>query len=120
MNEARSGLLRDALEIRSEHVEFADSAGWYQSPSAALEHYRTFVTQKFESGATWIRIVAEPVWVGRSDAEIAVWMRYESIVNLALASAPVTIICAYDTRSMSEDLPAEVHRTHPWVVHGSE
>ena len=104
---AQRGLLQEALDIRSEPVEFVDSGEWYRSPTAALQRYRAFVTQKFEAGASWIRIVGEPPWAGGSDAEIAGWMRYESIINLALASAPATIVCPYDTRSMPVDLAAE-------------
>jgi transcriptional regulator with XRE-family HTH domain len=117
---AQIGLLRDTLDDRAEHVEFADSADWYRSPDAALNGYRTFVNENFEAGAAWIRIVGEPVWAGRSDAEITAWTRYESILNLAFASSPATIVCPYDIRSLPVEVVADARRTHPSVAHGNE
>lgn len=116
---AQTALLRDELDDGAEQVEFADSVDWYSSLSGALNRYRAFVKQKFEAGAAWVRIVGDPVWAGGSDAEIAAWFRYESLVNLAFASAPATIICPYDTRSIPEAVVAEARRTHPEMAHGS-
>jgi transcriptional regulator with XRE-family HTH domain len=117
---AQIGLLRDALGDRSEHIEFADSAKWYSSPNAALNGYRAFVKERSEVGATWIRIVGEPVWAGRSDAEITAWTRYESMLNLSCASSPATIVCPYDTRSLPVEVVEDARRTHPTVAHGNE
>ena len=110
--EGKSGLLRDTLGDRSEHVEFANWAQWYRSPDTALRGYRTFVKEKFEAGAAWIRVVAEAVWSGGAD-EIAAWTRYESLVNLAFASSPATIICTYDEESLTEEVIADALLTHP-------
>jgi transcriptional regulator with XRE-family HTH domain len=118
--EARIGLLRDALGDRSAHVSFAVSAGWLLSPSAALNSFRVFVKEKLEGGAPWIRIWGEPIWEGRSDAEVLAWTRFESLLNLAFASSPVTIVCPYDTRSVPEEIVTDAHRTHPEVARGSE
>ena len=51
---------------------------------APADGYLTFVRERFERGAPWVRILAEAVWADRSDAEVAEWFRYESLVNLAL------------------------------------
>jgi hypothetical protein len=110
-------LLREALDDRSDQVDFADSADWYSSLAGALNRYREYVKQKLETGAAWIRVVGDPVWAGRSDVEIAAWFRYESLVNLAFAAAPATIVCAYDTTSFSDEVIAVARVTHP-VAHG--
>lgn len=106
-------LLRDALGDAAGAVEVHDAAEWYSSPIAALGRYRAFVHDRFEGGAHWARVIAAPVWDGRSPDEAAEWTRYESIVNLCFASAPATIICAYDTRSVSEAIVAAASHTHP-------
>jgi transcriptional regulator with XRE-family HTH domain len=116
--EPRTGLLRDSLDGRFEHVEFADWADWYRSPQEALSRYGAFLTQKLEGGAVWIRVLAEAAWSDDTDAEIATWTRYESLVNLAFASSPATIVCTYDERSFAEDVVADARRTHPSVAHG--
>jgi transcriptional regulator with XRE-family HTH domain len=113
----QTALVRDALDVRAEHVEFADSAGWYSSLSGALNRYHAFVKEKYEAGATWIRMVGDPVWASRSRAEITAWFRYESLVNLAFASAPATIVCPYDTRSVPAKVVADARRTHPEATH---
>ena len=116
---AQTSLLRDTFDDRSDDVEFADSADWYSSLAGALRRYRAFVKKKFEAGATWIRIIGDPVWAGRSSPEIAAWFRYESLINLTFAAAPATIVCPYDTRSLPEEVVAVARRTHPEVAHGS-
>ena len=110
-------LLRETLGDRPERVEFADAAEWYSSLAGALNGYRAFVKEKLEAGAVWIRVVGDPVWAGRSDAETAAWFRYESLVNLAFAAAPATIVCTYDTSAFSEEVIAVARVTHP-VAHG--
>jgi hypothetical protein len=113
---ALAALLRDTLEVGGENVEFADSADWYDSLSGALKRYRAFVQQKFEAGAPWVRIVGDPVWATGSEAEIAAWFRYESLINLFLGSSPTTIVCPYDTTSVSEEVITQARRTHPEIV----
>jgi transcriptional regulator with XRE-family HTH domain len=116
---AQIALLRKALDVRSEQVEFANSAEWYASLNGALNRYRGFLNHKLEAGAARIRILGDPVWARRSGAEITAWFRYESLVNLAFASAPATIVCSYDTRSLAHEVVADACRTHPEVAHRS-
>jgi transcriptional regulator with XRE-family HTH domain len=118
MTEAKTGILREALDDRSEQVEFMDWEDWYRSPKEALSRYGAFVTKRLEAGAVWIRIVGEAAWAGDTDAEIAAWTRYESLVNLAFASSPATIICTYDERSFPADVVADARRTHPTLTRG--
>jgi transcriptional regulator with XRE-family HTH domain len=113
-------LLRESLDANANDVEFADSVAWLTSPREALDRYRTYAKQKLETGATWIRILGEPIWAGRSDAETIAWTRFESMFNLAFASMPVSAICPYDTRALSDEVIANAHRTHPVVARGTE
>jgi transcriptional regulator with XRE-family HTH domain len=117
--QANIALLRGSLDSRSAEVAFADSSDWYSSPIEAMRRYLTFVKERFESGAMWIRIVGEPVWAGRSDAEVIAWTRYESLLNLVCASLPVTILCPYDARVLPAVVVADARRTHPVVANGT-
>jgi transcriptional regulator with XRE-family HTH domain len=116
----KMGILRDSLDDSSEHVEFAEWEDWYRSPKAALARYDAFVAQRFAAGAVWIRVVAEAAWSGDTEAEIAAWTRYESLVNLAFASSPATILCTYDERSFPVEAVADAHRTHPEITRGND
>jgi transcriptional regulator with XRE-family HTH domain len=109
-------LLREALGDDAAGVEFHDSAAWYGSPTGALRNYRSVVNQHVERGAGWVRVIGEPVWTGRSPVEVAEWTRYESLINLSLASSPATIVCPYDARSVSEEVLAGAQHTHPEVA----
>jgi transcriptional regulator with XRE-family HTH domain len=114
---ARQGaLLRDALGDDAKHVEFLDSVEWYRSLRGAATGYRTLVKERFEGGVPWIRIIADAVWAARSEPQITEWFRYESTVNLALASSPATIICTYDGQALPSHVLADARRTHPEVA----
>ena len=119
LTHAKAGLIRDSLGERSGLVEFADWPDWYRSPKEALGRYGEIVKQKVEAGAAWIRVVAEAAWDDCTDAELLAWARYESLVNLAFATSPVTIMCTYDERSFSAEAIADARSTHPEVTYGS-
>src|ERR1700686_1618120 len=86
-------LLREHLGNAARSVEFLDASGFYSTPIVALEAYRAFFEAALERGAPWVRVVGEPVWAGRSDAEVRVWTRYESLFNLVFAASPLTVVC---------------------------
>jgi transcriptional regulator with XRE-family HTH domain len=111
--------IRDNVNGASSRIEFVDAADWYTSPGAALDRYRVLLKERLDAGSVWIRIVAELPLVGRTRAEIAAWTRYESIVNLAFASAPATIVCTYDTEALPRGVVADAHRAHPPIAVGS-
>ncbi len=112
--------LRDALGDEAHDIRFEDSAEWYTSPVDTLNAYRSFVTEEFARGAHWLRILGEPVWAGRSKADMAAWTRYESFINLSFASAPATLMCPYDARSVPKNALADARRTHPEFAHAGE
>lgn len=119
LTEAKQGLVLDALGDRSGLVEFADWADWYRSPKEALRRYSELVKQKLELGAVWIRVVAEAAW-DCTDPDIDTWTRYESLVNLAFASSPATILCTYDEHAFPAEVLADALKTHPAVAYGRE
>ena len=119
LTESKQRLVRDALGDRSGLVEFADWADWYRSPKEALRRYGEFVKQKIERGAVWIRVLGEANW-SCTDPGIHAWTRYESLVNLAFASSPATILCTYDERAFPAEFVADALRTHPAVACGRE
>jgi transcriptional regulator with XRE-family HTH domain len=117
---AKTELVRDALGQRADLVEFADWTEGYRSPRAALDRYRDYVSQVCARGGGWIRVLAEAGWSGHTEAEIEVWTRYESLVNLALASFPATFLCTYDEHAFPADVIAEARTTHRTIVRGSD
>jgi transcriptional regulator with XRE-family HTH domain len=100
----------------SAQVTFGDSAEWYRSPLSAVAAYRSFLNETFDSSATWIRIVGEPVWPGTSKRDLDPWGTYESLFNLIFEVAPLTVVCPYDTRSLDPSILDVARRTHPYLV----
>jgi len=62
-----------------------------------------------------IRIVTEPLWPGRTDAETAEVMKHEALVQLAVG-APAAILCPYDASRLSPALIEGACRTHPEIL----
>jgi transcriptional regulator with XRE-family HTH domain len=109
-------LLRERLEPLTDGVEFEERSTWYAEPESTLERYRSFLERSVDAGGHWVRIVGELVWKGRSESEASSWARYESLLNNALASAPATIICPYDTRALPPEIIDFARATHPYVI----
>ena len=108
-------LLRSQLGPAARRVEFVDSMAWYDTPAAALDGLKAFSSAKIEGGASWIRILGDPIWKG-PDAEALLWTRYESLVNLVFAAWPMTILCAYDERTVHPEIVKQACLTHPQTI----
>jgi transcriptional regulator with XRE-family HTH domain len=113
---ANTTLLAERLGPAANGVEFADAESWYSAPGSTLDRYHEFAIAKLEGGAPWVRAIGEPVWTGRSKSEVSTWTRYESLLNLAFASWPVSIICVYDKRSVEPAITRNVAVTHPQTI----
>ncbi|MEY2442254.1 MAG: hypothetical protein QOJ46_1680 [bacterium] len=109
-------LLRDYLGSEARGVEFVDASTWYSTPVAALQAYKSFADAKVKAGAHWVRLVGQPAWTERSDVQVRVWTRYESLMNLVFSAAPLTALCAYDERSVAPEIVAQAHLTHPHTL----
>lgn len=109
-------LLREHLGKDARGVEFVESTDWLTTPAAALESYGSFSDRKVRAGAPWVRVVAEPLWTTRSEPEVGLWTRFESLVNVLFSSSPVTFVCPYDERSVASEIVDDAHLTHPGIV----
>jgi transcriptional regulator with XRE-family HTH domain len=109
-------LLKKRLGPDAKRVEMVDSTRWYTAPAEALSAYGEFMSQRLARGSSWVRIVGEPVWAGRRKQEVEAWIRYESVLNLAFAQAPASIVCPYDTGSLTESILSQVHAGHPQTM----
>jgi anti-sigma regulatory factor (Ser/Thr protein kinase) len=110
--------LRDALGADAARVELEDSTTWQTRPYDRLHAFRR-MAERLPEGAG-LRAMGEPVW-GGSPAVVRQWARYESVVNLALADAPMRFVCLYDTSALPDDILEHARHTHPELVeHGAE
>jgi hypothetical protein len=116
LREAGRTVLQQALGDDSARVAFADVHEWYQSPKHAFERYTRYLDEQIERGAHRVRVVAEIVWPQSFEtADVARWKRYEALISGALASVPVSFLCAYDARELPPEIIIDAQRTHPML-----
>jgi hypothetical protein len=101
------------------HVDYAESAYFGRRPPQRVAVFERYWRRHAASGKR-VRILAEPVWVGRSTAEVADWELMESGLNILLADTRIWMICPYDTRVVAPAIVAGSLRTHPQHVTGAE
>ena len=114
-------LIRSALGTRAEDVDYAESAFFGRRPPQRIAAFHRYAQRQApgRDGAR-VRILAEPVWTGRSAREIAAWQRMESALNVALAETSIFMICPYDTRSTGPGIVDSARRTHPALARGPD
>jgi CheY-like chemotaxis protein len=114
MRDAGRIVLEQALGEDAANIEFADATAWYRSPEHAFERYTRYVDDCLERGVPRVRVVAEVIWPqSLAPADVAGWKRYEAGISAAMASVPVSFICAYDTHELPAGIIADARRTHP-------
>ena len=113
MRDAGRIVLEQALGEDSARIEFADASAWYRSPEHTFAEYTRYVAEHIQRGAPRVRVVAEVIWPQISAMDVAEWKRYEAGISGAMASVPVSFICAYDTRELPAEIIADAQRTHP-------
>ncbi|GAA2805827.1 sensor histidine kinase [Crossiella cryophila] len=59
------------------------------------------------------RIVGEPIWAGRSEAEYPACVQHEALINLAFAERDLTILCPYNSSRLPTRVLADARATHP-------
>jgi anti-sigma regulatory factor (Ser/Thr protein kinase) len=69
-------------------------------------------------GGRRVRFVAEPLWPGRSGAEVAEVLKHEALVNVVLAEVPARVLCLFDVSWVGAGVLAGVRGAHPGVVAG--
>ncbi len=108
-------LLRCELGADAGRVEFAEMEQFGRNPARLIPAWRDFA--EGHAAAPGIRGIGEPIWAGRSPAEIDECTRHESLLNLAFADAGSwSLLCPYDVTRLDDDVLAGARRTHPVVA----
>jgi len=115
---AKLALLRDRLGDAAEHVEMLDMEQIGRNPARIIPAWRDFVRRN-GGGDRRLRGVGEPIWSGRSDAELVECQLHESLLNPAFSgSADMWLLCPYDLSALSSAVVLEARRSHPFVAEG--
>jgi anti-sigma regulatory factor (Ser/Thr protein kinase) len=98
VSRANTDLLRAELGPAATAVRFADMETIGRNPARIVPFWRDFVD---EHGGQPVRGVGEPVWPGRSAAEVEEWRRHEALLDVAFASSGTwSLLCAYDAGAL--------------------
>jgi len=111
----RIGLLREALADRASSVDCVDMCALGRNPARMIPAWRQFLEQRAPRGQPALGI-GEPVWPGRSAAELTECERHECLLNLAFASDHRwRLLCTYDLDGLDRGVIEAARRSHPYV-----
>jgi anti-sigma regulatory factor (Ser/Thr protein kinase) len=112
----RASLLQDALLEEAEGVRFVDVRQLARNPARVLGAWRDFLAE--QADGVRVRVLGEPVWPGRSAAELDECARYESLLNVAFAREHAwRLLCPYDLDALAPSVIDAARRTHPALMH---
>jgi anti-sigma regulatory factor (Ser/Thr protein kinase) len=111
VGEAKVALLRAALGEDADRVRFTDMERLGRNPACIIPAWREFLAT---AGSGPRLGIGEPVWPGRTEAELIECRRHESLLNVAFAGGgPWRLLCPYDVRALPPDVLADARRSHP-------
>lgn len=109
--------LREALGARAARVGFADIRRLGANPARIIPAWRAFLrANSFSDGGEPLGI-GEPVWLGRSTAELDECWRHEALLNVAFPSGGRAwrLLCPYALDSLDDHVIEAAHVCHPLI-----
>ncbi|MFD7260454.1 anti-sigma factor RsbA family regulatory protein [Streptomyces sp. NPDC059874] len=114
---ARLDALRESLDVGAAEVTWTDMTRLGRNPGRILAALQDFADRHAGRSA---RIVGEPIWPGRSRAEVLEATRHEALINTAFAGRRATILCPYDVQGLPAAVVSDARRTHPTLIEKGE
>jgi anti-sigma regulatory factor (Ser/Thr protein kinase) len=113
----RMRALQRELDGEAEGVHFADMEELGRNPARIVPAWRDFLRERGGDGQP-VRGIGEPIWAGRSPAELVECQQHEVLLNLAFADASAFwLLCPYDSQALDERVLHEARRSHPLLAH---
>jgi anti-sigma regulatory factor (Ser/Thr protein kinase) len=118
VSNARIELLKQAMSDDAERVRFTDMQMLGHNPARIIPAWREFLEQEASDGRR-VRGISEPIWAGRSPAELTECQRHESLLNLAFDEGRAwRLLCPYDLDTLDEQVIEAAERSHPFIAQG--
>jgi anti-sigma regulatory factor (Ser/Thr protein kinase) len=113
---AKIELLKEGLGEGAQRVHFADMRLLGINPARIIPAWRRFLEECASDGRP-ARGIGEPIWPGRSEAELSECQRHESLLNLAFDGGQAwRLLCPYDLGSLDGQIIEAARRSHPFVA----
>jgi anti-sigma regulatory factor (Ser/Thr protein kinase) len=110
---SRFDLLRTRLPLDEPQLQLVDMSRLGRNPGRIIPLWQDFVTENTDAGRG-VRGIGEPVWAGRTPAELAECQWHEMLLNLAFANAPAfPLMCPYDVSGLDDATLDAARRSHP-------
>ncbi|OBK88644.1 hypothetical protein A5649_15555 [Mycolicibacter heraklionensis] len=114
--EPNLSLLRNALPAgAAKTASLSDMSQVGRNPTHILGGVLGAFAARHPSGP--VRMVAEPVWSGRSKLEYPACVQHEALVNEAFTGRDLTMLCPYDATHLDSDILVDAEITHPSLGH---
>jgi anti-sigma regulatory factor (Ser/Thr protein kinase) len=98
-------------------VELLDLGPLGANPGRIIGAWRERADRALTNGDGPFLGVGEPIWPGRTAAELDQCHHHEALINLAFADdRPWRLVCPYDVEALDPAVVADAWRTHPYVV----
>ncbi len=109
--------LRGALDGESGEIRFVEMEEVGRNPARIIPAWRDFLDAHPDGAG--VRGIGEPIWAGRSDAELDECARHESLLNRAFDTGrpgrPWTLMGPYDSSSLPDEVLQRAEESHPEV-----
>jgi anti-sigma regulatory factor (Ser/Thr protein kinase) len=113
-------VVRDALGPAANRVSFANMEELGRNPGRIIPAWRDFVRDHATNGSPPLGI-GEPIWPGRSDAEVVECSRHETLLNLAFSPGPDwRLMCPYDASRLAPEVLARARHNHPELIENGD
>ena len=105
--------LRGELGAAADDIQFADMHEVGANPARIIPAWTDFLADRGRPGRG-ARGIGEPIWSGRSQAELAECHVHEALLNYAFTDAPAgaipwRLLCPYDARSLTAEVIEQAH-----------
>jgi len=108
--------LKGELNGESGAVQFADMEHIGRNPACIIPAWGDFLAEHAPGGGP-VRGVGEPIWAGRSEAELVECHQHESLLNLAFAErSEFWLVCPYDATALDDEVLEAARQTHPLLI----
>lgn len=110
--------LGEELVGHGDDVLFVDITEMGRNPARIIPAWRQFLQSHHGEGRA-ARGIGEPVWAGRTEAELREAQRHEALLNVAFRGVRnFWLMCPYDVTALRPDVVDEAYRSHPYVFEG--
>ena len=113
---ANAELLRGALGDDGRGVHFLDMRALGANPARIIPAWRRFLAEHAADGRP-ARGIGEPVWPGRTAAELSECRSHEQLLNVAFdGGRRWWLLCPYDVEGLDRKSLAAARRSHPFLM----